>query len=94
MPLTKPQNSLNTSDIEGSQPQCVKFKSIRQGIDPLNPRYRLSEVDVKPPTPTKFKRDPLQIDDIEGTRSRRTWKGGEVPRGVNQLDDILGTRST
>ena len=59
----------------------------------MNPVYKLSAVEIRPPTPTSLRRDPLHIDDIEGTRSRRTWKGGEQPRSVNQLDDIAGTRS-
>jgi hypothetical protein len=59
----------------------------------LNPVYKLSHVELRPPTPTALRRDPLHIDDIEGTRSRRTWKGGEQPRSVNQIDDIDGTRS-
>jgi len=35
----------------------------------------------------------MAIDDIEGTRSRAIFKGGDKPRAVNQLDDINGTRS-
>ena len=59
----------------------------------MNPVYKLSEVEVRPPTPVQFRRDPLHIDDIEGTRSRKTWKGGEVARAVNQVSDIDGTKS-
>ena len=83
MPLNKPTANLRTNDIDYCKPQCVKFQSNRQGIDPLNPSYKLSHVELRPPTPTDFRRDPLSIDDIEGTRSRRTWKGGEEPRAVN-----------
>lgn len=35
----------------------------------------------------------MAVDDIEGSRSKSIYKGGDKPRAVNQLDDINGTRS-
>jgi hypothetical protein len=60
----------------------------------LNPTYNLAQVEQRPVTPTKFRRDGMAIDDIQGTRAQKTWKGSaEKPREVNQIDDIAGTRS-
>lgn len=50
-------------------------------------------MEFRPPSPAPFKRDSMAIDDIEGTRSRACFKGGDKARAVNQLDDIGGTRS-
>ena len=82
MPLNKPAYNMATTDI-GANPQCVKFKSTRQANDPLNPTYNISTVEVRNPTPPRFTRDQMGIDDIDGTRSKRTWKGGDQPREVN-----------
>jgi len=36
----------------------------------------------------------MNIDDIEGARSRKAFKGTDgKPREVNKIDDIAGTRS-
>jgi hypothetical protein len=61
----------------------VKFTTTRYGTNNLNPTYKLSSVEIRPPTPKEFRRDPLSIDDIEGTRSKCTFKGGATPREVN-----------
>jgi len=45
----------------------VKFTTTRYGTNNLNPTYKLSSVEIRPPTPKEFRRDPLSIDDIEGT---------------------------
>jgi hypothetical protein len=71
----------------------VKFTTTRYGTNNLNPTYKLANVEVRAPTPEKFQKDPLKHDDIAGTRSRKTYLGGDVPREVNQIDDIGGTRS-
>lgn len=55
--LAKPQSSLQSADIEGAQPQCVKFKSNRLGVDPLNPTYKLQSVTYVAPEPNRFIRD-------------------------------------
>jgi hypothetical protein len=74
---------MTTSDIKFAQPQCVKFTTTRYGTNNLNPKYKLSSVEIRPPTPDKFLKDPLNHDDIDGTRSRKTYKGGLSPRIVN-----------
>ena len=57
MDLFKAETNLTTTDIEGAQPQCNRFKSTRHGNDPLNPSYTLSHVEFRQPTPPKFMRD-------------------------------------
>jgi hypothetical protein len=43
-----------TQDIAGAAPQCVKFTSTRTGNNPLNPTYKLSQVETRPVTPPYF----------------------------------------
>ena len=53
--------------------------------------YNLAKVEFRAPTPPKFRRDSMAIDDIEGTRSRPIFKGGANARTVNKNDDIDGS---
>ena len=69
--LNKPEYNLTNNDIEGSQPKCVKFNSTRQGHDPLNPKYQLAQVEMRPNTPPKFLRDNIGHDDIEGSKPKK-----------------------
>lgn len=69
--LNKPEYGLTNSDIEGSKPNCVKFKSTRMGFDPLSPSYNLSVVEQRPITPPKFMRDNIDHDDIEGSKPKK-----------------------
>lgn len=69
----------------------VKFKSTRQGNDPLNPHYQLPKVEFRQVTPPKFIRDAMDIDDIDKTRPN---KGPTQPmRDILKIDDIEGTRA-
>lgn len=67
--LNKVENALRVEDIEGAKPQCVKFKSIREPQNPLNPKYNLQSVTYLQPDAPKFIRDQQYIDDIPGTRA-------------------------
>ena len=86
--LYKPEYGLNTQDIEGSQPNIVKFKTQRIGTNPLNPTYNVSQVEKRPITPPRYIRDSISIDDIDGAKPKK------VPvyevRNVIQVDDIQG----
>jgi hypothetical protein len=55
--INRPVNSLVNQDIEGTKPNCVKFKTTREPSNPLNPVYRLQKVEVVPPEPPRFVRD-------------------------------------
>ena len=61
---------MGNQDIEHSQPDCVKFKTMRSH-DPLNPNYQLSKVEIRPPTPPKFIRDNIHHDDIDGSKPKK-----------------------
>jgi hypothetical protein len=69
-PLDKPRYNLTNDDIEGSKPDIVKFKSTRPPCNPLNPKYKLQVVEFVPPEVPKFIRDHMEIDDIQGVRSK------------------------
>jgi hypothetical protein len=62
---------MRTDDIPGALPQCVRFKSTRIGVNPLNPTYKLQSVSYLEPEITKFIKDPLMHDDIEGSRATK-----------------------
>ena len=64
----KQEFNLSNSDISGSAPNGVKFQSTRPPSNPLVPQYKLASFTYVAPEPLKFVKDPLEIDDIEGTR--------------------------
>ena len=49
----------------------MKFSTTRLGGDPLNPKYKVSEVEQRPFTPPRYMRDHMEIDDIEGARPKK-----------------------
>ena len=93
MDLYKAETNLATQDIEGAQPQCNRFKSTRNGNDPLNPTYKLSQVEYRQPTPPKFIRDQMQIDDIEKAKPKENAHTKIKTRETMKIDDIEGTKA-
>ena len=91
--LIKDETNLRTQDLQGAQPQIVKFQSKRQGNDPLNPSYRIPEVEVRPATPPKFIRDAMLIDDIDKSKPKPDLMAGRATRDPLKVDDIEGTRA-
>jgi hypothetical protein len=65
---------MNNKDINGSVPQCVKFKTQRGAYNPLEPKYNLPKYEEIPPPINKFIRDSINIDDIDGSRPKRNFK--------------------
>lgn len=59
-------------DISGTRTKINKFTTTRQ-TDPLNPSYQLPSVILADMPEPKFIRDNLEIDDIEGTRTKQTF---------------------
>jgi len=53
----KPETNLSNIDIEGSKPECVKFRTTRPPQKPLNPEYKLPSFEIVLPDPPKFIRD-------------------------------------
>lgn len=57
----------------------------------MNPQYKLSEVEYRPPTPPKFIRDQIVIDDIEGAKAR--VKPHYDTRDILKVEDIEGAKA-
>jgi len=93
MNLYKVETNLNTQDIGGAQPQVNKFKSTRIGNDPLNPNYKLSEVEQRPSTPPRFIRDQMTVDDIDKAKPKENAQSKLKTRETMRTDDIPGTKS-
>lgn len=70
--LNKAEYNLTNEDIEGTKPNCVKFKSLRQPSNPLNPQYKLQSFQFVPPPPPKFVRDTMLHDDVDGSHPKPT----------------------
>jgi hypothetical protein len=81
---------MRTQDIEGANPRCVKFQTTRIGGNPLNPTYNLQSVTYLEPEPTKFIRDQLHIDDIEGSRPAKRKHLDIKTRDLMNIKDIEG----
>lgn len=64
-------NYLSNSDIPGTKPDCVKFKTSRKDCDPLNPTYKLQSVEFVPYPVPRFIRDNIDNTDIEGAQPRK-----------------------
>ena len=91
--LHKPEKNLMAKDIEGASPQCVKFTTKRMGGDPLNPNYKLQSVDKRVPTPPKYIRDHMYINDIEGCRPKKEKVLEIKTRESMKVNDIEGAQA-
>jgi hypothetical protein len=63
--LNKPQRSLTNNDIPGTKAKPYTFKTTRC-VDPNDPCYKLPTVDARPPSPPRFSRDQINVQDIDG----------------------------
>jgi hypothetical protein len=88
--LNKPEYNLTNDDIEKSKPNFTKFTTTRPPTNPLNPVYKLPEVEYRPPTPPKFIRDQITNEDIDGAKPKKT-KYYET-RNIMNVGDIDGTK--
>ncbi len=88
--MNRPEFNLKNSDIDGSKPQCVKFKTTRQEFNPLEPKYKLPKYQEIEPEIPKFIRDNIKIDDIDGAHPKRyfRWKSDRA----FILDEIDGSK--
>ena len=84
---------MNTNDIEGTKPQCVKFQTKRIGNNPLNPTYTVSHVERRPYTPPRYIRDAMNIDDIDKARPREDKHQKIKTKTIMEIGDIEGTKS-
>lgn len=85
--LNKEQYNLSNKDIRGTIPQCVKFKTERKSFNPLEPNYilpksenfnNISQLD------SRFLRDSMNHDDIEGSRPKKIFKFKDNSDFVNK----------
>lgn len=82
--------SLFVDDIEGAKAKFRdRFLQTNRHTNPIQPEYKLPSADIAPAEPLPCRRDPLMVDDIEGTRtsSRKIFPG----RDFRDLSDIEGT---
>lgn len=88
--LNKPEYNLSNADIEKSKPNYIKFSTTRPPCNPLDPVYKLPEVEFRPPTPPKFIRDNIDNKDIDGAKPKKP-KYYET-RDILNVNDIDGTK--
>jgi len=94
--LTKQRNYeskiLHVDDIDGAKAKYRdRFFDTKRNVDPLQPEYKLPSYKVEPLAPPKFVKDAMNIDDIEGTRTKQ--KKFTIQRDTMNVDDIEGARS-
>ena len=68
--LKKPEYNLSNKDIEKSSPSAIHFRTKRV-TNPLEPKYKFSEIESYPPEIPKFIRNSIDIKDIEGASSEK-----------------------
>ena len=88
--LKKPKRSLTNDDIPGTKAKPYTFKTTRC-VDPNDPTYKLPTVDTKPPTPPRFSRDSINVQDIDGAwpKPHRHFE----PRDSITTTDIEGAQA-
>lgn len=84
-------NSLYIDDIDGTR-RTIKDRMMRTNrhVDPLQPNYPLPTFVPTEPVTVPFKRDPLNISDIEGTKPKP--KQEFAPKDTMFISDIEGAR--
>lgn len=90
-PLNKEYYYMKNEDIIGSKPKYNKFVTTRSPTDPLNPDYKLPQVEIRLPTPPKFIRDQIDISDINGAAPNPYFKY-KIERKNLTVDDIDGAK--
>lgn len=87
---SNPSNPLNVDDIEGAKARVRdKFHMTNRHINPLIPEYPLPSYKTSDPYENRFIKDSMAIDDIAGTRTKRS-KNTSLVRDVLNVDDIEG----
>jgi hypothetical protein len=85
-----PQNNLRLDDIEGASVLIKdKFLHTKRHEDPLQPNYKLPSYKIMPAHESKFIKDTLNVDDIDGTRS--SVKTVYSSRDTLKISDIEGS---
>lgn len=84
-------NSLYIDDIDGTR-RTIKDRMMRTNrhVNPLEPDYPMPKFVPTEPIEVPFKRDPLNISDIEGTKPKP--KKEFAPKSTMDITDIDGAR--
>lgn len=79
--MERPEYNLETRDIEGTRPNVAKDAiRTKRVTNPLDPKYKLAEVEQRPATPPKFLRDAISIDVLLLIPRTSTEHGPGKPR--------------
>jgi hypothetical protein len=78
-------------DIDGSVPQCVKFKTERQPFNPLEPKYNFSKFEEITPIVPKYIRDNIRIDDIDGAQPKKYFKW--MTTSTKKIEEVEGSKA-
>lgn len=85
--INKPEYNLKNSDITGSKPKTIKFKTNRI-TNPITPTYNLPSYEKAEYEVPKFIRDNIQVTDISGTRPKALHNKLNIITKTNYLKDI------
>lgn len=84
--------SFKVDDIPGARKRVVdKMVLTKRRVNPLEPIYDYPKHIERVITPTKFLRDNISINDVEGSCPKPVYHGSERP--IMKVDDIDGTRA-
>lgn len=69
-PIVLPYDKMKNEDLPETRPNPQIFKTTRCGTNPLNPDYKLQRAESLDTVELKFIKDPLNVNDIPGARSK------------------------
>jgi len=87
------RDALFIDDIDGTR-RRVKDRMIetKRCTNPLEPVYKLPEVEIRIHTPPRFLRDSTRLDDIEGSSSAPLYNNRRTQRDPLKISDIEGSK--
>ena len=88
--INKPQYNLSNQDIEKSSPSINYFKTNRV-TNPLQPKYKLPELEPSPLEIPKFIRDSIDIKDISGASPKKRFEILRQEKRIGKQDNIDGS---
>jgi hypothetical protein len=84
---------LQIDDIEGTRAkEKNKILLTNRHVDPLRPSYSLPSFSPLPPDETRFLRDSMSVQDIDGAQTRQ--KLISSVRDILSTDDIVGAQAS
>lgn len=89
-PIVLPYDKMKNDDLPETRPNPQIFKTTRCGTNPLNPDYKLQRAESLDVVDLKFIKDPLNVNDIPGARSK--WVD-IAQRKQNQINNRLAANN-